>query len=251
MKFASIFLIFTIAASSASALSLDGRIIGGEEGDITDFPYQLSLRIGGRHNCGASIIAPRYALTAAHCLEKRRADEVTLRGGSTFYANGGKVVEAAELFIHPHYNRYNDYDVGIIKTKSDLFGENMSPIHLPFNDGSIKTGSIGTVSGWGYIKNGTTVLPDKLRYVHLPIIDQELCNKVMEKYGGVRGMMFCAGAPGKDACQGDSGGPMVMDGVQIGVVSAGMDCGNPELYGIYTRLSQANVRSFIQNIAKV
>ena len=50
---------------------------------------------------------------------------------------------------------------------------------------------------------------------------------------------------GKDACQGDSGGPLVTKatGVDagyslIGVVSFGIGCGKPGLYGIYAEFSK-------------
>lgn len=46
------------------------KIIGGSNADIKDFPYQLSVRYKGKHGCGASIISPKWALTASHCLEE-------------------------------------------------------------------------------------------------------------------------------------------------------------------------------------
>jgi secreted trypsin-like serine protease len=58
-------------------------------------------------------------------------------------------------------------------------------------------------------------------------------------------MHICAGwdEGGHDTCQGDSGGPLVAldsDGcpVVIGLTSFGKDCGAPQAYGVYTRVSQ-------------
>lgn len=45
----------------------EGRIVGGNEVPISQFPYQLSLRQNGNHICGASIISSNWALSAAHC----------------------------------------------------------------------------------------------------------------------------------------------------------------------------------------
>jgi secreted trypsin-like serine protease len=68
--------------------------------------------------------------------------------------------------------------------------------------------------------------------------------------------MFCAGRPegGKDSCQGDSGGfigvPVpaspgntttnggAKPHVSLGVVSWGIGCAQPNLFGVYTRVSK-------------
>lgn len=44
-----------------------GRIVGGVDAEIENFPYQLSFRRSGSHSCGASIISDNWALSAAHC----------------------------------------------------------------------------------------------------------------------------------------------------------------------------------------
>lgn len=45
------------------APGFSGRIVGGREVDIKDFPYQVSLQRGGGHICGGSIIGERHVLT--------------------------------------------------------------------------------------------------------------------------------------------------------------------------------------------
>ncbi|GLH05550.1 Trypsin-1 [Gryllus bimaculatus] len=48
---------------------LDQRIVGGQAVAIEDFPYQLSLEFFFLHSCGASVISPNWAITAAHCTD--------------------------------------------------------------------------------------------------------------------------------------------------------------------------------------
>lgn len=43
------------------------------------------------------------------------------------------------------------------------------------------------------------------------------------------------------ACQGDSGGPLVWKNKQIGIVSWGYGCAEPNYPGIYSRVSRASI----------
>ena len=56
-----------------SCFASDSKIVGGFQIDITEVPYQVSLRLrlpySGEpfHICGAAIISAYNILTAAHC----------------------------------------------------------------------------------------------------------------------------------------------------------------------------------------
>ena len=53
--------------------------------------------------------------------------------------------------------------------------------------------------------------------------------------------MLCAAAPDRDSCHGDSGGPLITQEddhfTQIGVVSWGMGCAEPDAPGVYARVT--------------
>ena len=102
--------------------------------------------------------------------------------------------------------------------------------------------------------SGEIQSPNTLRQVDLQVIGDEDCADVYRQFGEVQsgmGLMIsdlelCAAAPdgAKDSCYGDSGGPLVAPAdnrlgyVQVGVVSWGVQCGNPLLPGIYGRVSR-------------
>lgn len=61
--------------------------------------------------------------------------------------------------------------------------------------------------------------------------------------------MICAGFPEgkKDACVGDSGGPLVSNGRQIGVISFGYGCAQPNYPGVYANVASA-LKWILKNI---
>jgi secreted trypsin-like serine protease len=46
------------------------RVINGQNAAPHSWPWQISLRVNGRHICGGTLIRPDWVLTAAHCVSK-------------------------------------------------------------------------------------------------------------------------------------------------------------------------------------
>ncbi|KAJ9597894.1 hypothetical protein L9F63_011260 [Diploptera punctata] len=244
-------IITTLLVSSCSAgvrlprhrPRLDGKIVGGQDADIENYPYQLSFEYFGSHICGASIVGESWVVTAAHCVDGISARNVNLRAGSSHKGRGGSLHQASEIIAHPKFDFYTiDSDIAVIKISSLFrFGRGIHFISLTTEEP--KHGDMAVVTGWGTTSSGG-VLPDQLQVVSVPIVDRSKCNESYASYG-ITDNMICAGTDegGKDSCQGDSGGPLVVAGKLAGIVSWGVGCGSPGYPGVYSNV--ATLREFV------
>lgn len=184
----------------------DGRIVGGSDANIEDYPYQISLQYYGSHICGGSIISTRYVLTAAHCTNGHSASALNIKAGSTYHRNGGQNLKVSRILQHPQYRDSTiDYDISILELATTLtYGDAIQPISLSSSDPTSKDHIIDcVVSGWGMLwENGP--LPDQLQRVDVHTFSRSSCKNF---YGSskITDRMICAGSSFGDSCQGNFG----------------------------------------------
>ena len=250
-----------VAAEPSSRAEQQTRIVGGIEAETGEWPWQVALDITtpkGHSLCGGSVIAPRWVLTAAHCVVGNGgplpAHKVkVLVGNHNRHAEDGRWIEVRAIHAHEDYERDRELenDIALLELADEAAVE---AIKLPDAARAARIsapGAMATVTGWGV--QDARRLSSHLLEVEVPLVGERTC---LDAYGGAPDMAIdhrtlCAGLAqgGRDSCQGDSGGPlMVRDGdewVQVGVVSWGQGCARVGKYGVYT-----NTGAFAQWVHK-
>ncbi|KAI9370023.1 trypsin-like cysteine/serine peptidase domain-containing protein [Aspergillus egyptiacus] len=237
----------SLAAAAAPVLA-EEAIVGGDDADITEYPYQIALLSTGQLICGGSIISPQYVVTAGHCTAGLSASSLSIRVGSTQASSGGTTIPISAITVHPDYNAATvENDISILTLGEELsFDSSIQAIDLPSS--APTAGTTVTATGWGATSEGGAT-SEVLQYVDVPVVGRQECASSYAGYGEVTEAMICAGESGKDACQGDSGGPLAADGTLVGITSWGNGCARPGYPGVYTNV--AYFRDFIQSVTGI
>ncbi|BFG01387.1 serine protease SP24D-like [Drosophila madeirensis] len=219
------------AAQSAPGW-INGRVVGGEDAALGQFPHQVSLRNGGSHSCGGSILSRNYILTAAHCVTNVEdengfhapiaASRFTIRAGSNDRFSGGVLIQVVEVIVHENYGKFLN-DVALLRLESPLFYSNsIKAIDLPTANTPADADII--ISGWGLLKHQGD-LPRYLQYNTLKSITVEKCGELIDF--GVESELCLLHEADNGACNGDSGGPAVYNNQVVGVAGFVVDgCGS-------------------------
>jgi len=238
-------LLLCIAAASGKSLSGRGNqlIVGGEDAEEGEIPYQISLLAGGGHYCGGSIIDKKWVITAAHCVRGSGYEVLAGQVNHNEESENAQTIVVEKVFIHPNYSKsaiadpYNDGDFALLKLESEFtYTDFVKAVPLPPH-GYLATDEM-LVSGWG-----STGKVAQLQKVILPFVSDEVCDECYNGDGyAILDSQICAGDVedgGIDSCQGDSGGPLVEieSGYLVGVVSWGIGCALPGYPGVNTEVS--------------
>ncbi|KAF7271672.1 hypothetical protein GWI33_015469 [Rhynchophorus ferrugineus] len=248
----------TASCGAKNGFQDQGKIVGGHNADLNEWPWIAALFVNGRQFCGGSLIDNIHILSAAHCVAHMTSWDVaklTVRLGDYNIKTNSEAQHIEKrvkrVVRHRGFDSRTLYnDIAILTLDSPVdFTNLIRPVCLPSAGGRDWAGTTGTVIGWGSIRESGPQ-PAVLQEVNIPIWSNRDCK---QKYGpaapgGIVEHMLCAGQANRDSCSGDSGGPLMVNHgkwTQVGIVSWGIGCGKGQYPGVYTR-----VQSFLPWITK-
>lgn len=246
-----------LASVSVHAASADNtsRIINGAPSAKGDWPFMAALISTGKtaslgQFCGGSFIGGRYVLTAAHCVNQTSPDKIEVSVGIHDLSNEateGQRVGVQAIYMHENYDaNLSDNDIAIIELDREITATNIQLASNTLVDSLETSNPDLTVIGWGNMSTTSDLFPNTLYQVNVPYVDRSTCQNIGGNYSTVGDDAICAGYAegGKDSCQGDSGGPLLYNDngtyKQVGVVSWGKECAQPNAYGVYTNVGYFN-----------
>lgn len=211
-------------------------------GDIRNHQWLLSLREKGAHKCGAALINPDKALTAAHCYNiDIAARSYSVYGGSNYRSSKGDLANVRRIYLHPGY-KYDEMinDLAVVwLLKSFSIGRFINPIPMANQNEVLPRDVMATIAGWGY-QAFIDDFSEELYETNLPVLSSKDCSSIYGKQINVMSVI-CAGyvEGGSDSTGGDSGGPLVFNKKLYGIVSwgASSSIGNSKYVGIYTSVA--------------
>ena len=253
--------------------------------------------------CGGTLIHKNFVISAAHCLVNKYFEVLVVLGYDDLYdtnkigqtrtrisqESSGKQefqsfsVNRKDIYLHENYdssrgiNYNNDIAILHLKGAGAAYTNSVRPIcllnlesqgnYFQEIDDNIESQTRFTIAGWGStsydFKNGIDLLPSKLQYASVKLINQEYCQRWYENsflFNNkplLSNNMFCAGYiyGGTDACKGDSGGPLMVNDLKtnqwslIGIISWGYGCAEKMLPGVYTKVG--NYFNWIEDMKDV
>jgi hypothetical protein len=203
----------------------------------SDFPalFGIYKTSAGHHDCIATLITSRWAITAAHCAKKQRFLDAVAAGGPGYPVRiAGRTALIDEVIHHPGGGSERAPDIALLRLAAPV--SHVAP--LPLYRDRDELDRVILMPGWGGTGNGKDGLgpEDGLFRVAENVVDRITEGRLWWKFdapGPNSRALTLEGISGP----GDSGGPALIStpqGWAVAGVSSGQDTmgGAEGLYGV-------------------
>ncbi|KAF0310348.1 Proclotting enzyme [Amphibalanus amphitrite] len=242
-------------ACACGQVNRASRIVGGEETEANEYPWQAAIFARHYYNtlfCGGAIINSLYVLTTARCTSQVSASDiqVLLRKHLTGQDDNEIRFSVAQIKAHPYYDpdtHHNDFSLLRLATAITFPADNkIAPACMPTASNDF-VGADAIVTGFGTTSHRGPK-PATLQEANVPIMSYYKCASAYQRRTTrtVTSSMICTGLlglGGKGWCHGDQGGPLVsLENNRyslVGVVSWSIGCARPDYPGVYARVTDA------------
>jgi len=231
---------------------VEPHIVGGGKVSNSDHPYQVALLTATDSSgftaqfCSGTLVAPRWVVTAAHCVANKTAAGVDVGVGkddlSLIGASDRHVVSA--IHVHPSYDSATyANDIALLQLSTAVTSSTAKWIPWQTDTTEPAAGTTGTVSGWGTVTLDESIYRNDLQGATVKVLESpgdDLCG-AWDNYSATE-KLCVGGERNVGACTGDSGGPLAINlGYThlVGIASYGADdeCADVTYPNVMTRVS--------------
>ena len=164
-------ILWSIAQISFAQISPQPRIINGNIASEAQIPWQVALITSPldpyqSYICSGSLVADRWVITAAHCIEqfeKQNRDYYVLIGAQNLQSiQLGQIVKVKKGHIHEKYNnRIYDNDIALLELEGavDLIKcykncQTIDIINPIMEQKNVLMNDMLQIAGWGVLEDG-------------------------------------------------------------------------------------------------
>lgn len=242
---------YVTASEYCGTVNRATRIVGGEETEVNEYPWQVAVVNNGTNNMlsAGSLYNDRYVITNAYFANNLKNNNINvdvLLGAHDLDNQQSTVqrISVEQIIIHLNYDpNASNNDIALLKlSHAATLNSRVKPACLP-NPSDDYDDENAIVSGWGSISEVGN-LSSVLLEAELPTMNNSICTNFYQGVKNITDNMICAGfaAGGKSPCRSDDGVPLATKEngkwTLIGIFSYTYGCGRPNYPSIYTRVSK-------------